>query len=256
MALFTDGVPSGMEDLTAQDSQLLDVASTEGIDVARKLAATQEELGVELCGLLSGTSAADPCWVGGWVSSGVDLGRVVVTPALRLWHVYMTLEAIYGDAYNNQLNDRYAGKRDAFREKARWAREKVIELGIGLVWKPIPRAASPEVEAASGGMAAGVYYVSLGWVNESGEEGACGPPAVISIANGGLCVRPGAAPATATGWNVYVGDSAETMRRQNTGPIGIGAAWNQPPGLGNGGAPGSGQGPNRLQPVPRRIQRG
>ena len=36
------------EDLTAQDSQLLDVASTEGIDLGGKLALAQEELGVEL----------------------------------------------------------------------------------------------------------------------------------------------------------------------------------------------------------------
>ena len=52
MALFTDGAVSTTGDLTAQDSQLLDVASTEGIDVRQKLALAQEELGVELRALL------------------------------------------------------------------------------------------------------------------------------------------------------------------------------------------------------------
>ena len=36
MALFTDGPISCIEDLTAQDSQLLNVASVEGIDMTQK----------------------------------------------------------------------------------------------------------------------------------------------------------------------------------------------------------------------------
>ena len=42
--------------------------------------------------------------------------QVVVTPPLKLWHTFRTLEMVYGDAYNSQLNDRYAGKRDEFHE--------------------------------------------------------------------------------------------------------------------------------------------
>ena len=37
MALFTDGAPSTIDELTAHDSQLLTVASVEGIDVTQKL---------------------------------------------------------------------------------------------------------------------------------------------------------------------------------------------------------------------------
>ena len=55
MALFTDGPVSSIEDLKGQDTQLLDVASVEGIDVTRKLALAQEEIAVELAALLERT---------------------------------------------------------------------------------------------------------------------------------------------------------------------------------------------------------
>ena len=44
MALFTDGPVSSIDDLAAQDTQLLDVANAEGIDVTRKLGLAQDEL--------------------------------------------------------------------------------------------------------------------------------------------------------------------------------------------------------------------
>lgn len=44
MALFTDGVPSTVEDLAAVDSQLLNVAHAEGIDVTQKLTLAQIDL--------------------------------------------------------------------------------------------------------------------------------------------------------------------------------------------------------------------
>src|SRR5947209_6037992 len=53
MALYTDGPISSIEELTARDSQLLSVASTEGIDLAQKMALAQDELGLELCGMLT-----------------------------------------------------------------------------------------------------------------------------------------------------------------------------------------------------------
>ena len=55
MSLFTDGLISGIEDLAAQDTQLSNVASVEGIDVTQKLRLAQEELGLEITTLFSGT---------------------------------------------------------------------------------------------------------------------------------------------------------------------------------------------------------
>ena len=59
MALFTDGPISCIEDLTAQDSQLLNVASVEGIDTTQKMAIAQEELAMDLIGVLT------PVWLRG-----------------------------------------------------------------------------------------------------------------------------------------------------------------------------------------------
>lgn len=50
MALFTDGAFTSIEELKGHDTQLLNVATTEGIDVTRKLALAQEELSVEVSG--------------------------------------------------------------------------------------------------------------------------------------------------------------------------------------------------------------
>jgi len=254
MALFTDGPISSLDDLTGQDSQLLEVASTEGINVTRKLDLAQEELGAELRVLLSKLSYVDQPF---WMAPKPNLGSVAVTPALKLWHTYRALEMFYADAYNSQLNDRYGGKRDQFHQMAQWAAEKLIQIGIGVVSSPIPQAATPQLTAVPGELADGVYYVSAAWVNAAGEEGASSAPAVISITASAFEVRPGASPDGATGWNVYIGDAPESMVLQNGTPIAASQTWQQVSSLAVAGrAPGSGQQPSYLKPVPRVIQRG
>ncbi len=254
MALFTDGPVSSIEDLTAQDSQLLDVASTEGIDVTRKLALAQEDVGVELTGLLSKLSFADQAF---WLPSQPNLGAVVVTPALKRWHTFAALELVYRDAYNSQLNDRYAGKRDQFHQMAQWACEKLIQTGVGLVLKPVPRASTPKVTGIPGGLADGTYFVSTAWVNSSGEEGAGAVPAVVTIAASTLQVQPGPPPENAVNWNVYIGTEEGTMVRQNASPIDAGEIWRQEGAPATAGCmPGSGQVPSYIKPLPRVIQRG
>ena len=259
MALFTDGPASCMEDLTAQDSQLLDVASVEGIDVTQKLFLARDELALELNALLSRLSNADQLF---WLAPQPNLGSVVVTPALKLWHTFRSLEMVYSDAYNNQLNDRYGGKRDQFHARAQWAYETLVAAGIGVASVPVPRAAMPAVTAAAA-PAPGTplpdqtYYATMAWVNAGGEEGACGVPATIATTGSSLLVGPaGAPPKTAAGWNVYVGAGPDSMALQNGSPITIGQTWLQRAPLAAGRAPGPGQRPSYLKPVPRVIQRG
>src|SRR6185369_8888666 len=98
MALFTDGPVSSILDLTARDTQLLNVAVAEGIDVTQKLALAQDELALELGALLSRASAGESLW-----APQPDIGSVVVTPPLKLWHTLRTLELFYADAYCSQL---------------------------------------------------------------------------------------------------------------------------------------------------------
>jgi hypothetical protein len=243
MALFTDGPASEIEDLAAQDSQLLSVASTEGIDLTAKLALAQEAIGIEIEGLLQ-------------EQSSVGLANVVVTPALRLWHTYRTLETVYRDAYNNQLNDRYVGKRDQFRELGMWARERLRQTGVGLALRPAPRAGAPGMSPAAGSLANGTYFVSVSWINGAGEEGCASKAAAITVTNGGFLATAPAAPAEVAGWNVYVGVSPETMARQNASAIDPEAPWLQSEPPSSGSAPPSGQAPNYSHPLPRMLMRG
>lgn len=254
MGLFTDGLVSSVEDLTANDSQLLDVANTEGIDVCRKLALAQDDVGVELAVLLSRLLFADQAF---WVAAAPDLKSVVVTPPLKLWHTYLSLEMVYRDAYNSQLNDRYAGKRDQFHQMTEWAREKLIQTGIGIAALPIAMAVTPRVMPISGALPDGTYYVTMAWMNLRGEEGASAVPAVIAITGSTLQVQPGPQPENATGWNVYIGNDGENMVLQNETPIAAGELWQQLPALATAGrAPGNGQAPTYLKPISRVIQRG
>jgi hypothetical protein len=240
MALFTDGAISCIDELAAQDSQLLGVTNTEGIDVTQKIALAQEELAVELDILAPGQRRA-----------------MVVTPALKLWHTFRTLEMVYSDAYNSQLNDRYAGMQQQFADLARRAQDRVMLIGVGIAADPVPRAATPNVTATAGNLTAGTYYATMSWVNRRGEEGASATPAVATIAGSTLVVAPGNPPGNATGWNVYVGTAPDAMARQNAAALATGENWVQPAvPTTTGPGPGKGQEPNYLRALPRILQRG
>src|SRR5689334_3477779 len=142
MPLFTDGSIATLEDLAAQDSGVMITWGVEGADVNSKLALAQEELGGELSRLLPR--------LGKFSTSASGLGNVVVTSPLRLWHIYHSLELIYRDAYNNQLNDRYKGKWDQYKELSQWAERKLLETGVGIAADPVPRATAPTLTRVQG----------------------------------------------------------------------------------------------------------
>ncbi|MGP8245970.1 MAG: hypothetical protein ACLQVN_15795 [Bryobacteraceae bacterium] len=254
MALFVDGPPAGLDELSAQDSQLLAVANLEGIDVSQKARLAHEELGIELDVLLrrlsySGTSA--------WSTAAPCLGQVVVTPPLRLWHVYRTIELVYTDAYHSQLNDRYAEKQAQFHQLAWWASDKLIHAGLGVVALPLRRGEPPTVTSTGGSLASGTYYVSTGWVNRRGEESPATAPTTLAVMSTSLMVQPSRPPDLATGWHVYLGTSPDSLIRQNGAPIDLNAAWMQPDVFLTAGAtPSRGQEPNYIQPMPRVLERG
>lgn len=254
MALFTDGGLSCLEDLLAQDAQLFDVATVEGIDVTRKMALAQDELGLQLVTMLGRLNFMDQPL---WLTPQVSLSRVVITASLKLWHTYRSLEMVYSDAYNSQLNDRYSAKRDQFHQMARWASDKLVEIGIGIVTKPVPQAATPQITAIPGSLPDGTYYITMAWLNDAGEEGASAVPAVATSAASALQVQPGDPPQNAAAWNLYAGNAAETMVLQNSSPIAARQIWQQSAALTpTGQKPGSGQQPTYLKPTPRVIQRG
>ena len=252
MALFTDGSISTIEDLAAQDAGVMGVAGAEGIDLSGKLALAQEELGVELAALMPRAN--------GTPFGGLSLGNVVVTAPLRMWHAFHTLELVYRDAYNNQLNDRYKGKWEQYRELARWAWDRLLETGVGIAADPVERAGAPRLSAVAGGGAAEetTYYARAAWVNGRGEEGAAGEWSLLTVPAGmALEVRVAEPPANAVGWNAYLGTSADEERLQNDGPLAPAVAWIQGavPAC-SGRKPGNGQGPSYLRALPRILQRG
>jgi hypothetical protein len=254
MALFTDGLVSSIDDLSAQDSQLLDVSTAENIDVTQKLALAQEEVALGLNALLTGMSYPGQSL---WLSPQPGVNRVVVTPALRLWHTYRALEMVYADAYNSQLNDRYAGKRDQFHSMASWAYDKLARIGAGMVIDPVPKAAMPALTALASAtpLPDGTYYATMAWANQTGEEGAGAAPNTVSTASQTLLVETVDPPKNAVGWNVYVGVDTDSMFRQNETPIAIAQTWTQPaPLTTTGRRAGQGQTPTILNRFPEYFR--
>jgi hypothetical protein len=242
MALFTDGPMNTIEDLRAQDSQLTEMASTEGIDLTRKLWLAHDQIAVDLERLLAGR---------------YPLSNVVATLPLTLWHNYRSLEMAYTDACYSHLNERYMSKRDQFRDLAKWAYERLLELGIGIVALPIARALTPVLSPVPGFSHPGTYYVTMTWVNRSGEEGAPAVPDVIEIASGSISVMPKSAPPAATGWNVYVGPGPDDMVLQNEAPLEVNETWSPHGAVKHEGrGPGKGQPAGLLLAVPRVLPRG
>jgi hypothetical protein len=258
MALFTDGVPSTVDDLAALDSQLLNVAHVEAIDVTQKLTLAQIDLGLELTTLLTANSYNGQ-WF--WVTPRPNLGSVVVTPPLKQWHAYRALEMVYSDAYYSQLNDRYGGKRDQFHRMAKPAYDKLRETGLGIVTAPVPVAAPPSAVAApcgaGGNLPDGTYFVAMTWVNGVGEEGAASEATAVTTANSTFLAQAGDTPRTATGWNVYAGTEPSNLFLQSAAAVEAGVSWVQPGALNTAGRqPGTGQAWNYLRPIPRVMQRG
>src|SRR5712692_2763056 len=178
MALFTDGSISEVQDLTAYEANLVEVADAEGIDLMSKLRLSQGELGAELAGMA--LRPGNIYWTGpGWNSTGAEvnlsrftLDTVVVTSPLKLWHTFQTLAIVYRDAYNRKLNDKYLPKWSEYKELARWASNLLYQSGIGLVTQPAPRPAQPAVDGVSGTLLGATYYVRTTWVSGTIEGAA------------------------------------------------------------------------------------
>jgi hypothetical protein len=258
MALFTDGSISEVQDLLAYESNLVEVADAEGIDLEAKLRLAQTEVGTEL-----GAAALGPgnvYWTGRAAGQfqRFSLDQVVVTPPLKLWHAFQTLAITYRDAYNRKLNDKYLPKWTEYGDLARWAANLLYQTGVGIVLQPVPRAEQPVLGTAVGTLAAMALYVRVSWVTADGAEGA---PSVESAfetqADQALRVTAVSAPPGIAGWNVYVGTASGAATRQNSALLDPGQAWVMPAtGLVTGAPPENGQEPDLFKTVPRFLQRG
>ena len=263
MALYTDGSISNLSDLRDQETGILDTAHTEGVDLTTKLRLAQEEIGVEVVAFLLDHGAG--------VSSEESLRRlsnVVITPALKQWHTFHTLELTYRDLYYNQYNDRYSEKWKEYGRLARAVAALLFDTGVGIASNPVGRAAPPELNWTPGSLSAGTYCVRVSWVTTAGTEGGASEAVALLTAEGSqLVVTPPAQPegcatsqpegcATA-GWNVYVGVSEGETALQNDEPLAPDSAWTMPAtGLRAGRGPSDGQSPDLYVKVSRTFRRG
>jgi len=245
MALLTDGNPNATTDLQVYESAILDVAATEMIDLGGKLGLATEEISEDVLDILiDHAPSTDPQAA---TRRMIGVSDVVVSPQMKRWHALHTLEIVYRDAFNNQLNDRYQAKMTEYQRLSKDARDHTMKLGIGLVTIPIPEAATPALTtAASPGAPDTTYYVAVSWVASAGAEGE--PSEVTTFetpAETTLAVQAVNPPAVATGFNVYLGLSSTTLTLQNGSPIAVGQSFIVPAsGLIAGAAPGNGQSPD------------
>ncbi len=236
MALWKDASTPTVHDLRLYESGILDMASTENVDLGDKLLVARREVGNELQAYLHedmNTAAA-------------DLNRTVVTPHLRQWLVLHTLSVVYRDAHFNQVSPRYKGKWNEYAALANEARRNLWIAGVGLVHNPLYRPGGPQVATISGPQPAGSYFVRVSWVSDMNEESEASEIiGVVKMSQGLIAVTVSGAPSGVMGWNVFVGTSEDTVRRQNQGIISVADTWTEPSGgLVNGESPGHGQDPD------------
>lgn len=254
MALFVDGPASTIEDLTDQDSGLLDVALNTNINVSTKLRLAAEEIRTDLHLWLN---RPRPTLELSW-GPILRIDQVVVTPPLKLWETMNALALVYRDAYFSQLVDRYETKWQEYTRLARNARESFIACGVGLVSEPVRQAAPPVLSTTPGPQAGGTFYASVTWVNSIKQEGAPSYASSITVSDGNLMmVAASGAPRNAVGFNVYAGAALTAMFLQNDSLLPVSATYLYVPGeITQGRLPGTGQKPEFTRPLVRTLLRG
>ena len=223
-------------------------ASTEGINLTVKIGLARDEVGLQMQSRFPQLGLVN-----------IGLMNVVITPALRLWLIFHTLEIVYRDAYHNQLNDRYKAKWDEYKDLSTFASGLLFQIGIGTVVAPVPQTDHPRLSLVAGSLTPAKYFVQVAWRNVSGEEGNPSEMTALDVTAGNtLHVQAVNPPSNAASWNVYAGATPDNLFLQNPAPLGPSASWTAPgPALlTSGPQPGTGQQPVFLSPAPRILLRG
>ncbi len=246
--LLTDTPAIEIEDLADHETSILDTASTEGINLTVKIGLARDEVGLQMQSRFPQLGLVN-----------IGLMNVVITPALRLWLIFHTLEIVYRDAYHNQLNDRYKAKWDEYKDLSTFASGLLFQIGIGTVVAPVPQADHPRLRLVPGSLTPAKYFVQVAWRNVSGEEGNPSQMTALDVTAGNtLHVQAVNPPSNAASWNVYAGATPDNLFLQNPTPLSPSASWTAPgPALlTSGPQPGTGQQPVFLSSAPRILLRG
>src|SRR5260370_10911245 len=212
--LFTDNPAIAIEDLANYETALLDTAHTEGINLTVKILLATIEVGLQL------QSQYTPLGLTGTnLNSGLTLMNIVVTPPLRLWLIFHTLELVYRDAYFSQLNDRYLAKWNEDKELSVSAATLLFQIGVGTVADPIPQAVHPVLSLGAVALAPAKYFIEVSWKNASGQEGGPSETTALDVPAGRTPPgRAGQPPPIAGSWNVYGGVTPDALFLQNASP--------------------------------------
>ena len=252
--LFTDNPAIAIEDLADYETAILDTAQTEAINLTVKIRLAINEAGLQL------QSRFTPVGTNGVPNMPrLTLTNIVVTPPLRLWLLFHTLELVYRDAYFSQLNDRYQAKWNEYKDLSASAAALLFQIGVGTVPDPIQQAVHPKLSLVAGTLAPAKYFIEVSWKNVSGQEGSPSETTALSVPAGNtLQVQALSPPPNAVSWNVYAGVTPDALSLQNTAPLDPAASWTAPSsGLSTTGQPpGTGQPPTYLRPQPRILLRG
>ena len=252
--LFTDTPAIAIEDLANYETALLETAQTEGINLTIKILLATNEVGLQL------QSQYTPLGLTGTnLNSGLTLMNIVVTPPLRLWLIFHTLELVYRDAYFSQLNDRYLAKWNEYKDLSTSASALLFQIGVGTVADPIPQAVHPVLSLVAGALAPAKYFIEVSWKNASGQEGGPSETTALDVPAGStLQVQAVKPPPNAVSWNVYGGVNPDALFLQNVSPLPVGGVWVAPNSgfVATGQQPGTGQPPAFLSPQPKILLRG
>lgn len=103
-------------------------------------------------------------------------------------------------------------------------------MGMYIKWIGTGVPAGPTLSQSAGGsLPATTYYVKTTYVTGGGESGPSSESSLAVSANNVLSVASPSMPSPpATGWNVYVGTTAGSEKKQNSSPIAIGTSWTEP----------------------------
>lgn len=253
MALLTDRDLITVRDLLSYENDLLETADRERVEIDTKIELATAEVRTETETEVDKILRSG---VGG-NTSVASIGNVVATPSLLRWIHSRCLALFFFECFGHQMNERFRAKFDHYRQQAEAAKQDFLQRGIGVADVPLNKPGGLTVQLASGSLPTGSYYFAATWSNTRGQQSSLGATATTVLdAPGGMILTPPAAPAAATGWNVFLGSSPEQMYRQNTTPIPPGTAWTQSVHPETAYAAGSGQMPDRYLQPQRIFQRG
>lgn len=255
MALLTDDIPSGLEDLLSYDSGVLDVARTEGVNLDLKLTIAWQELQLEVNNFLLHRSS---CHGESAVSQRPSAKEVVVNSAIRRWHLLQTLALVYADLSGAQLNNRYQVKARQFEKMARDSKELAYLTGLGLVWNPIPRPAKAVVSVEGTGSLSGTFLIQAQYCGSRGELGAPSeesPVIVSGIDSVKVRIDGGQSPPVA-GYHIYLRTPEKNWGRQTSALMPLNQVWSFSGHLVDGPEAGSGQEPDYRVRLQRILPKG